>query len=499
MSATPSEPLFLVADVGTTGAKVGFVTPHGRVVATGYYDYDLVTRVGGVVEQDPDAWWHGLCRTLRPLLSTLDGGMRSVVGVGLCGQMHSLVCLDATGAVIRPAIIWMDQRSEPIVRRMRSMPGVVESVRRCTGNFVANTYTAPKLAWLAAHEPQTVAQASNVVLAKDYVKYRLTGELVTDYSDAAGTLLYDTTTRRWSAEMAELFKVRTDALPALAESSEVIGAVTTDASRASGLPAGIPVINGAADHTCHSLGAGLYRRGQASVQVGTSGSIHAYTDRPVVDPHARIVCWDFCLPRTWDCLGLTQTAGRSVAWLREAVFPGTGDEQFYAWMDDVAERGDTTMVFLPYLNGERSPLWSADCRGAFWNVDINHGRDDFLLAVLEGVAFSLRDNLDAVRDVGLDPGNLTTLGGIVRSPPWLRILAGILGEPMTASDAPHTGLKGVAVLLALGLGYYDDPASAVARIADTASVPVDPKEVLLADEKYRMYRQVREKLVEDAC
>ena len=497
MSAAHREPLFLVVDVGTTGAKVGFVTPAGRIAATDYYEYDLVTRPGGVVEQDPDAWWDGLCRTLGRVLGTLDGGSKSVSAVGLCGQMHSIVCLDATGCPVRPAIVWMDQRSEEVVRRMRSASDLVEAVRRCTGNFVANTYTAPKIAWLAGHEPQTLARTAKLVLAKDYVKYRLTGELVTDYSDAAGTLLYDTTTRRWSPEMAGLFGVRTDALPSLAESSDVIGTVTPDASRATGLPAGIPVINGAADHACHSLGAGLYRPGQASVQVGTSGSINVYTDHPVVDLDARIVCWDFCLPRTWVCLGLTQTAGRSIGWLRDALFPGTDDDRFYACLDDVAGRCETTMVFLPYLNGERSPLWNAHCRAAFWNVDINHGRDDFLLAVLEGVAFSLRDNLDAVRDIGIAPESVTTLGGIVRSPHWLRILAGILDVPMTASDAPHTGLKGIAILLALGLGYFGDPASAVAQIADAASAPVEPKHVLQADAKYRMYRDVREKLFAD--
>lgn len=482
-----STPAFLVIDIGTTGTKLGFIDLGGAFLSTGYFDYPLETDKGGIVEQDPDLWWSGVCSATQQALAAADQPI-DPIAIGLCGQMHTFVSLDERSKPLRKAIVWMDQRSESIVRQMRSDAKISERIRACTDNFAANTYTAPKLLWLQQNEPETSKQTRHIVLAKDYINLKLTGELASDYSNASGTLLYDTRRRGWSTEMLDLFGVATATMPDLIPSSEILGTLQKEPATQIGLPEGIPVIGGAADYTCHALGAGLFQPGDSSIQVGTSGSVTILTDRPVADPNKRIASWEYCLPETWASIGLTQTAGRSLNWIHSAMCRHMEPGSFFDEAERVAGFHQTSLIFLPYLNGERSPLWDADRRGVFWGVDINHTVNDFILAVMEGVCFSLQHNADSIQDIGVDCEQFVTLGGITHSPSWMKTLSGILSKPVLSSHADHTGLRGIAVLVALALNQYETAAEAVKVFSDSRTERVESKETRTASEKYSTYK-----------
>jgi xylulokinase len=430
-------------DVGTTGVKALRLSPAGEVLARSEEEYPLATPEPGWAEQDPEDWW----RAAEAALARLGG--EDVAGIGLSGQMHGLVVLDEDERVLRPAILWNDQRTATECAEIEARVGLRELVR-LSGNRALPGFTAPKLLWLRRHEPETYERIAHVLLPKDYVRLRLTGERVTDVADASGTLLLDVAHRRWSEELLQALELPAAWLPALVESPVVSGR-TGD---------GIPVAAGAGDQAAGALGVGVDRPGPLSVVLGTSGVVFAALPGFAADPEGRVHAFCHAVPGGWHAMGVMLSAAGSLRWLREVVAPDEPYEKLVA----EAERwppGVEGLTFLPYLVGERTPHVDPAARGAFVGLELRHDRGALVRAVLEGVAFALRDCLELLRSLGVDAEVARVSGGGARSDLWLRIVSSVLGVPLERTAAEEGAAFGAALLGGVAGGVFADVHEAV--------------------------------------
>jgi xylulokinase len=439
-------------DVGTSSVKAVAIDELGTVVASAERRYPVSMPEPGWSEQDPDDWW----AAAEGVLDELDGA--SAAGIGLSGQMHGLVALDSQRRPLRPAILWNDGRSQPQATRIEQELGIDRLVS-LSGNRALAGFTAPKLAWLAEHEPDVHRRIDAVMLPKDYVRLRLTGEPGTDVSDASGTLLLDVSKRAWSRELADAFDVDPDWLPPVHESPTVAGE-TAD---------GTPVAAGAGDQAAGALGVDATTEdGPASLVLGTSGVVFAARGAYTPDPQGRLHAFCHALPETWHVMGVILSAAGALSWLADAV--GASDditgllEQAAGW-----EPGVEGLRFAPYLAGERTPHADADVRGAFTGLGLRHDRGALARAVLEGVGFALRDALDLVAESGRRPDLARVTGGGARSDLWLKILAAILDLPLQRTASEAGAAFGAALLGGVAGGVFDDARTA----AHTAVRPAD--------------------------
>jgi xylulokinase len=447
-----ADPTLIGLDVGTTGVKALAVTPDGAVAGRAEVEYPLSTPRPGWAEQQPDDWWQAAQAAMRQL------GARGVAGIGLSGQMHGLVVLDEQLHVLRPAILWNDQRTAAECAEIEERVGL-ERLIRLTGNRALTGFTAPKLLWLRNHEPDVYRRIAHVLLPKDYVRLRLTGERAIDVADASGTLLFDVAGRRWSEEVLELLELSHDPLPRVHESPEVSGET----------PAGVPVAAGAGDQAAGAIGVGVDRPGPLSVQIGTSGVVFAALPAFQADPAARVHAFCHAVPGGWHAMGVMLSAAGSLRWLRDAVAPGSD----YAALTTVAEAwepGVEGLTFLPYLAGERTPHADPDARGAFVGLGLRHDRGALVRAVLEGVAFGLRDSLELLRGLGVEPVAGRALGGGARSDLWVRIIASVLGIPLVRVAVDEGAAYGAALLGGVAGGVFADVHEAVERCVTVRDV-----------------------------
>jgi len=462
----------LSIDVGTTSLKTAIISADGTMVASAHRDYELLTPEPGHVEQEPTEWWSALVQCCKELGERYQREFRSVVGVGLCGQMHTHVYLGHDDKPLSPAITWMDQRSRTLVREMNEKPAVRTVVERETGNALATTYTAPQVACFRRQEPEKWEKVTRVLVAKDYLKFLLTGRLATDFTDASGTLLFDVAHGSWSEQMFELFQIPRDFFPPALPSATVIGKVTTDAAKETGISAGTPVVNGSSDNSATALGAGVLKPGDAVLIIGTAGVASVCTDRPVIDSSHKTLCWSYCLPDHWTTLGITQTAGESLTWFRSAFDSpsptksdrtGAGSDIFdqYSSLAGQVAEGSGGLLFLPYLNGERTPYWDPHARGLFFGVGLQTQKAHFVRAIMEGVSFAMRNNIETIEKQGIKIGRLAAVGGGLKSKVWLQILSGILGRDIATVDTPDTALRGVALMTATAVGLFPSAADVV--------------------------------------
>jgi xylulokinase len=457
-------------DVGTTGVKALALSPEGDVLAHAEEGYGLSTPHPGWAEQDPEDWWQAAVRALAAL-----GG--EPTAIGLSGQMHGLVVLDDQDRVLRPAILWNDQRTEAECAEIEERIGLARLVQ-LTGNRALTGFTAPKLLWLRRHEPETYARIAHVLLPKDYVRLRLTGERVIDVTDASGTLLLDVAGRRWSEEMLEALEVDPGWLPRVLESPEVSAETQ----------AGVPVAAGAGDQAAAALGVGVDRPGPISVVLGTSGVVFAALPAFAADPQARVHAFCHAVPGGWHAMGVMLSAAGSLRWLRDALGGAIRYDQLTAAAKEwppTAER----LTFLPYLAGERTPHADPNARGAFVGLTLRHDGGALVRAVLEGVAYGLRDSLELLRELGVSPQSGRVSGGGARSELWLRILASVLDLPLQRTAADEGSAYGAALLGGVAAGVFRDVHEAVAtcvRVLDT--VDPDPQWHLAYEDGYRRFR-----------
>jgi len=455
-------------DVGTTGVKAIAISPAGAVQAVATRSYPLATPRPGWSEQDPEDWW----RASEAALAEVSEG-REVAGIGLSGQMHGLVVLDDAGAVIRPAILWNDQRTAAECAEIEERVGP-ERLIALTGNRALTGFTAPKLLWLRRHEPDAYGRIARIMLPKDYVRLRLTGEWAIDASDASGTLLLDVERRDWSGAVLDALEIPRDWLPPVLESPERAG--ETRASDT--VSRGIPVAAGAGDQPAAAVGVGVDRPGALSVVLGTSGVVLAALPGYAHDPEARVHAFCHAVPGTWQAMGVMLSAAGSLEWFREALAP---DVPFDALVGEAEAWGPGAegLVFLPYLSGERTPHADPDARGAFVGLTLRHDRGALVRAVLEGVAFGLRDSLDLIRALGLEARVGRASGGGARSRLWLRIAASALGVPLELTESEEGSAFGAALLGGVAAGVFADVSDAVARCIRVVDV-VEPDPVLVA-------------------
>jgi len=459
-------------DVGTTGVKALSLSPSGDVLARAEEAYGLSTPRPGWSEQDPEDWWRAAERALERL-----GG--EPTAIGLSGQMHGLVVLDDRDRVLRPAILWNDQRTEAECAEIEERVGLARLIQ-LTGNRALTGFTAPKLLWLRRHEPDTYARIAHVLLPKDYVRLRLTGEHAIDAADASGTLLFDVARRRWSEEMLDALELDPAWLPRALESPEVSGATA----------AGVPVAAGAGDQAAAALGVGVDRPGPVSVVLGTSGVVFAALPAFAADPHARVHAFCHAVPGGWHAMGVMLSAAESLRWLRDALGSGRGYDELTAAAEEWPP-GTDGLTFLPYLTGERTPHADPHARAAFAGLTRRHDLGAFVRAVLEGVAYGLRDSLELLRELGVDPRAGHASGGGARSELWLRILASVLDLPIRRTSTDEGSAYGAALLGGVAAGVFRDVHEAVATCVRLVDAAEPDAEMRAAYERgYRRYRQL---------
>ncbi len=457
MNSTARSTLLLGVDVGTSGLKAVLLDADGATVDEATVGYGLRSPRPGWTEQDPEDWWSAFREALRMIWSR-GHAPADVAAVGLAGQMHSLVVLDARGDVVCPAILWSDNRTGAECAEITEALGRDGLLAR-TGNLALAGFTAPKILWVRRHWPEAYARAAHLLLAKDFLRHRLSGDRRSDMSDASGTVLLDVRARRWADDVIAELDIDRRLLPDLAEGSEVTGVVSADAAAVTGLVAGTPIVGGGGDNAAAAVGLGAVDPGVLTLSIGTSGVIFAplarYPDR--VDGSLHVFC--HALPDRWHLMSVTLAAGGSLRWLRDAlapVLPSAGDAA-YDWLMDraaAAAPGSGGVVFLPYLSGERTPVNDPKARGAWVGLHLGTGLDDLVRSVLEGVAFSQRQGLDLMRAAGAAASVARGAGGGLTSPVWRQILADALGVGLQLASPGQGAARGAAVLAGLGVGAY---------------------------------------------
>ncbi len=463
-------------DIGTTGVKAVAVGLDGEIVSRAGRGYALSTPKPGWSEQDPDDWWTATRAALADL------GPLEIAGIGLSGQMHGLVALDSADRVIRPAILWNDQRTATECTEIEERIGL-DRLIALTGNRALTGFTAPKLLWLRRHEPEAFGRIARIMLPKDYVRLRLTGEWATDVADASGTLLLDVARRSWSAEVLDALDLDPALLPPVLESPEFAG-VTIACDEVS---QGIPVAAGAGDCAAAALGVGIDRPGPLSIVMGTSGVVFAALPAFASDPQARVHAFCHAVPGQWHAMGVMLSAAGSLQWLRDRLAP----EASFARLVAEAEAwgpGVDGLLFAPYLAGERTPHADPSARAAFTGLELRHDRGALVRAVLEGVAFGLRDSLELVRALG-GPADLARASGGGAQGLWLRIVASVLGLPIELTAVEGGSAYGAALLGGVAGGMFADVPEAVGRcVRVRATVEPDPAWQAIYAETYARFR-----------
>jgi len=472
-----AEQVFLGLDVGTSGVKAILVSSNGDVVASATSPLTMQTPHPGWAEQHPHAWWEATLASITAVKRAKPDAV--VAAVGISGQMHSSVFLDRAGDVIRPALLWCDGRTTAECAEITARVGGEERLRDLACNPALEGFTLPKVLWLRKHEPDAYARLATVMLPKDYIRYRLTGQLATDPSDASATLMYDTAHLRWSEEILKAVDVPMSIVPNVGGSSEVLGKVTADAAAVTGLAQGTPVVGGGADNACGAAGVGAVTAGEVVSSWGTSGTVLAPMLEPRVDPGLRAHTFCHVAPGVWYMMGVVLSAGGAFSWYRDQFareLAGVPDADLR--LNDEAATvaaGAEGVTFLPYLQGERTPHRDASARGAFLGLSLAHTRAHTTRAVLEGISFALRDSLSILQDLGLTPNQVLLTGGGAKSAFIRRLQSEVFGWPVSTVNREEGPAYGAALLAAVGAGAFPDLATA-AKATLTRGAAERPRE-----------------------
>ncbi|PJF47519.1 MAG: xylulokinase [Chloroflexi bacterium] len=491
-------------DLGTTAVKALLITENGETLASATVEYPLHTPRPLWSEQDPADWWRGTSEAIRQVLAQAGASGHDVRGIGLSGQMHGLTLLDRAGNVLRPAILWNDQRTAAQCDEIVHRAGGPMRTRELVANLPATSYTAPKLLWVREHEPDVYARVAHVLLPKDYIRYKLSGEFATEVGDATGTGLLDVRHRRWSDEMLALLDIPREWLPLCLESHEPTAQVSETAARETGLAAGTPIVGGSGDQPAAAVGLGSVREGIVNVTLGTSGVVFASVERypPVRDTAVEVFC--HAVPETWFFMGVMLSAGGSLRWHRDVIALGhpqlvtrqpSPADPYDLLLQSAAEVpiGAEGLIFLPYLTGERTPHRDPLARGAFVGLTLRHTQAHLARAVVEGISFGLRDSIELMRELGLHVNEVRAAGGGARSAIWRQMLADIFQADITLVNSTEGGAFGVALLAGVGIGLWRDTreaCDAVIRVTSRTSPSDDPAVLRRYDEAYAHFREL---------
>lgn len=478
--------LFIGIDLGTSSTKLLLSDEKGNILNTVSKDYPLIFPHPGWSEQDPELWWKACAEGIPELLKGFDAS--SVAGIGSGGQMHGLVALDKDDNVIRPAILWNDGRTAEEVVYLNEEIGR-KKLSELTANIAFAGFTAPKILWMKKNEPENFARISKIMLPKDYINYRLTGVHCCDYSDASGMLLLDVKNKKWSKEMLDICSIKESQMPALFESYEVVGSLKGDVAGLLGLPKTVKVVAGAGDNAAAAVGTGTVGEGKCNISIGTSGTVFISSDHFGVDPNNALHAFAHA-DGGFHLMGCMLSAASCNKWFCEDIL---GSDDYAALQSAIKPEnlGKNHVFFLPYLMGERSPINDTDARGTFVGMTMDTTRADMVQAVLEGVAFAIRDSVEVARSLGIEIKRSKICGGGSKSPLWKSIFANVLGIPLDMVKTEQGPGFGAVMLAMVGCGLYKDVQSAADSLVSTAStVEPDDKLVAFYEERYGRFKQI---------
>jgi xylulokinase len=487
-------------DIGTSGTKTLAINEAGAILASASAEYPCAHPHPGWSEQDPGDWWRATGATVREVLAKAGLNAADVKGIGLSGQMHGSVFLDAAGQVIRPALLWNDQRTAAQCAEIEAKAGGREALVRLVGNPALTGFTAPKILWLRASEPGHWDKVRQVLLPKDYIRYRLSGTYATEVSDASGTLLLDVAHRRWSTELLRILDLDPALFPTCFESPAVSAKVSALGSKATGLAEGTPIVGGGGDQPAGAVGNGIVRPGVISATMGTSGVVFAHAEEPGFDPLGRLQRGCHAVPGAWHVMGVVLAAGGSFQWYRNQLgraeveaAAARGIDPYFLLTDEAALAGPGAegLFFLPYLTGERTPHFDPDAKGAWVGLTVRHGRPHLIRSVLEGATYAMRDSLELIREMGVSIREIRLSGGGARNALWRQVQADIYGHDVHTVNATEGPAFGVALLAQVGTGAFatvPEACDATIRLAERTAV--DPAAKGFYDRGYSIYRKL---------
>lgn len=478
---------FIGIDSSTTATKALLMDDRGAVVAIGRSEYDFETPRPLWSEQSPHLWWDATVIAIREAIAQADIDGDAVAGIGLTGQMHGLVLLDNDGEVLRPSILWNDQRTQAECDEIRARVGPEELIA-ITGNDALTGFTAPKILWVRNNEPDVFARVSHVLLPKDYVRFRLTDNYAIDRAGGSGTILFDLAARDWSSDVLRVLDIPNEWMPPTFEGPDVTGVVTGQAAALTGLRPGTPVMAGGGDQAANGVGVGAVGPGVVAMSVGTSGVVFAAADRPVVEPAGRLHAFCHAVPGMWHLMGVMLSAAGSYKWFKEAFAP----DLTYDELNDAAAEvpaGSEGLVFLPYITGERTPHPDPLARGAFIGLTVRHGLGHMARAVMEGVAFGLRDSVELMA-AEMELGEVRVSGGGASSDLWLRIIADVIGLPVRVVGTAESAAHGAAMLAAVGAGAFDSVAEACEAAVELGEITEPGADAGICTDVYEVYRDL---------
>lgn len=473
------------------GVKVSVVNFEGNIENQAYRSYPIINIEPNQAEQDPNLWVKSINECSIELSDKIPYLNNRIQAISLCGQMHTHVYLDSGGNLLGNAITWLDQRSSTIIKKWES-EGINDKLFEYTWINPTATYTVPQLCWVRKNKKEMFKKTRHILLAKDYIKYLLTKKMVTDPSDASGTGVFDIIKNRWSSEAFELVDLPMNLFPCVQPSTAIIGNLTKEASSLFNLPLGVPVINGGSDHSVSEIGAGSFKEGRVSCILGTAGVVAGLTTKPIRDEKKRVTCWSYPLEGYWDILGITQTAASSLTWFRNAIERENSEEIFriYSELAQNISPGSEGLIFLPYLMGERTPHWNPDAKGVFFGLKMKHNKAHMIRAIMEGVAYSIKESMDIIRELGVDTSDVTVMGGGSKSRVWNQILSDILGKKIGTLKTSDTGAIGNLILSALGINYFsnvDEAEKLIIRYDNFSPISENTK-------KYSSYFEIYKKI-----
>lgn len=491
-------------DLGTSGTKTVLFDEAGTVIASALIEYPMYQPQNGWAEQEPLDWWNAASKTIKAVIDKSGVNAAEIAGVGISGQMHGLVMLDENNDVIRPSIIWCDQRTAAECEEIEALVGH-ERLIEITANPALTGFTASKIMWMKNHEPENYAKCTHILLPKDYVRFMLTGEYATEVSDASGMQLLDIAQRCWSDEVLEKLNIDKKLLAKVYESPEITGYITEEASALTGLSVGTPVVGGAGDNAAAAIGTGTVHNGDAFTTIGTSGVVFVHTKEMSIDPAGRVHTFCCAVPGEWHVMGVTQGAGLSLRWFRDNFCADIveKEENPYKVMDDLADHSGISarkLLFLPYLMGERTPHLDPNARGAFIGLSAIHDRGDMIRAIMEGISYSLADCLSVLDEMGVHPEKMLACGGGGTSILWRQMLADIYGMPVSTVESKEAPALGVAILAMVGAGIYPTVQEACDKILHlkTTTAPISENSEKY-DRIYAVYRALYPQLKDNFC
>lgn len=485
---------FLGIDVSTTATKALIIDEGGVVRGVGISEYDFETPQPLWSEQHPDLWWQGAQNALNAAAHQADIDPGQIAAVGLTGQMHGLVLLDEQGQVLRNAILWNDQRTQQQCDDIHAIIGKARFIQT-SGNVALAGFTAPKILWVKENEPEVYARCAHVLLPKDFVRLKLTGEYAMDKADGAGTVLMDVAQREWSQTLLDELDIPVEWMPQLFEGTQVTGTITAQAARITGLTIGTPVVAGGGDQSAQAVGVGAVSSGVVALTLGTSGVVFTSTDQPFIEPEGKLHAFCHAVPGKWHLMGVMLSAAGSLRWYRDRFAPGINYDDLLAPAGNIPA-GSEGLFFLPYLSGERTPHPDPLARGAFIGLTVRHALAHCTRAVLEGVAFGLRDSFALLQSVGVGSiDQVRVSGGGAKSALWRQILADVLNAELVTVNTTEGAAYGAAILAAVGVDRWPTVEAACEELIKiTSAVTPQPQHVEVYQTLYPLYRDLYPRL-----